>query len=51
MTGQDLIDWIKEHNAEDKEFIVCYDGYTGEYCDVDPQEYQWDDENKGKIVL
>ena len=33
MTGQELIDWIKEHNAEDKELLVYYDGYTGDvYC-------------------
>ena len=51
MTGQQLIDWIKEHNAEDKEVIVCYNGYTGDYGEPEPSEYKFDDENKGKIVL
>ena len=50
MTGQELIDWIKEHNAEDKELLVYYDGYTGDVGSPNPNVHEWEP-YKGKIFL
>lgn len=41
MTGNELIDWIKEHNAEEKKVVVLYGGRCDGYPineDLEPEE-------------
>ncbi len=51
MTGQELIDWIKEHKAENKEIVVWYDGYTGDYGPGEPCEHDYEKDMQGKVFL
>lgn len=43
MTGQELIDWIKEHHAEEMKVVVLYREKPG--------GYPVDDDVESKIVL
>ena len=49
MTGQELIAWIIEHNAENKTFVVQFRDEGGDYAGTDTELYL--DVNGDTVVL